>query len=126
MEQGQVDPAMMKGPKDGQEARGKILAGLGLETIRRAIPMFPADSSLGIMLAEVTAKLGKEFAKPPEDLGQAELKFLQSQLYPQQQRPAAMDSGAGIQQSLMQQGAPSPGAQAAGMMMAGASAAGGA
>lgn len=104
----QVDPATRPQPKGGQEARGKLLAGLGVEMLRIAIPMFPKESDFGITLAEVSAKLGKMFAKPPADLGQAELKFMGSQLYPQQQPQNAMDSGGGIQQKLMGMGAPAP------------------
>lgn len=109
----QVDPAVRPQPKGGQEARGKIIAGLALELARTAIPMFPKESPMAIMLAEIAAKMGKEFAKPPEDLGQAELKFMGQSLYPGQ-KPAAMDSGGGIQQKLMGMGAPAPGAALAG------------
>lgn len=106
---GQTDPATMPEAKGGTEARGKIVAGLGLEMIRHAISMFPKDSDFSITLSEMSAKLGKMFKKPPQDLGQAELKFMGSQLYPQQQQPNAMDSGGGIQQKLMGMGAPAPG-----------------
>jgi hypothetical protein len=117
----QVDPAMRPQPKGGQEARGKVIAGLALEMARMAIPLFPKESTMAIMLAEIAAKMGKEFAKPPEDLGQAELKFMGQQLYPGQ-KPAAMDMGGNVRSSLMGQGvpAPAPGMGAAPPAMAGA------
>ena len=102
---GQTDPAMMPQAKGGQEARGKIIAGLGLEMIRTAIPMFPKESDLGVACAEVAAKLGRIFQKPEQDIGQAELKFMGQQLYPGQ-RPPAMDTGGDIRQKLMGQGVP--------------------
>lgn len=102
----QVDPAMQPQPKGGQEARGKILAGLGLEMVRIAIPMFPKESPMAIALAETAAKLGKQFQKPPEDLGMAELKFMQNQIYPGQKPANAMDSGAGVRSSLAGAGVP--------------------
>ena len=120
---GQVDPAMQPQPKPGQEARGKIVAGLGLELIRTAISLFPKESDFGIALAETAAKLGKIFQKPEQDMGQAELKFMSQQLYPGQ-KPAAMDQGGDIRQKLMGQGVPGgppPGAPA----MAGAPTPGG-
>ena len=60
--------------KGGQEARGKVVAGLGLEMCRLAITMFPKESTMAIALAETAAKLGKLFQKPEQDLGQAELR----------------------------------------------------
>ena len=107
----QVEPAMRPQPKGGQEARGKVVAGLGLEMVRMAISMFPKESDFAIALAETAAKLGKLFQKPDQDMGQSELKFMQSQLYPQQ-KPAAMDSGAAVQSSLMGQGVQPAGAGA--------------
>ncbi len=111
---GQTDPAMMPQPKGGQEARGKVVAGLALEMARLAITMFPKESPMAIALAETAAKLGRIFQKPEQDLGQAELKFMGQQLYPGQ-RPAAMDMGGQARASLAGQGV--PGAQPA---MAGA------
>lgn len=105
MPQGQVEPAAAPQAKGGQEARGKIIAGLATELARIAIPMFPKESPMGIALAEVAAKLGKIFAKPPEDLGQAELKFMGQQLYPGQ-KPAAMDMGNVVRGGLAGQGVP--------------------
>ena len=83
--------------------------------------MFPKESDFAIVLAETAAKLGKQFQKPEQDLGQAEMKFMQSQLFPGQ-RPSAMDMGGNIQQKMMgmgAQGSPAPGAAP---MMAGAGA----
>ena len=117
----QVDPAVRPQPKGGQEARGKIVAGLGLEMVRAAISMFPKESDFAIALAETAAKLGKLFQKPDHDMGQAELKFMGSQLYPGPQ-PAAMDSGGGIQQKLMGMGAQGSPPAAGAPMMAGAGA----
>jgi len=105
-----VDPAMQPQPKGGQEARGQIIAGLGLEMVRTAIPMFPKESDMAIALAEIAAKLGKMFKKPPEDLGKAELKFMEQQLFPGQ-RPAAMESGGAVRSSLMGQGVRAPAPQ---------------
>ena len=102
---GQVDPAMQPQPKGGQEARGKVVAGLALEMARLAITMFPKESPMAIALAETAAKLGKIFQKPEQDLGQAELKFMGQQLYPGQ-RPAAMDMGQGARSALAGQGVP--------------------
>src|SRR3990167_10498190 len=110
----QVDPAMRPQAKGGQEARGKVVAGLGLEMVRMAIAMFPKESDFAISLAETAAKLGKLFQKPDQDLGQAELKFMGQQLYPGQ-KPAAMDMGGQVKQSMMGMGVP-----AANPMMAGA------
>ncbi len=101
----QVDPAVRPQPKGGQEARGKVVAGLGLEMVRMAISMFPKESDMAIALSETAAKLGKMFQKPDQDMGQAELKFMGSQLYPGQ-KPAAMDSGPAVQSSLQGQGVP--------------------
>jgi hypothetical protein len=103
----QVDPAVRPQPKAGQEARGKVVAGLGLEMVRMAISMFPKESDMAIALSETAAKLGKMFQKPDQDMGQAELKFMGSQLYPGQQ-PAAMDSGGAVRSSLMGQGVAAP------------------
>lgn len=105
MPPGQVEPAAAPQQKGGQEARGKIIAGLATELARIAIPMFPKESPMGIALAETAAKLGKIFAKPPEDLGQAELKFMGQQLYPGQ-KPAAMDMGQVAKAGLAGQGVP--------------------
>ena len=102
---GQVDPAMQPQPKGGQEARGKVVAGLGLEMVRVAITLFPKESDFAIALAETAAKLGKLFQKPEQDLGQAELKFMGQQLYPGQ-RPAAMDMGGQVRQQMMGMGSP--------------------
>src|SRR3989442_1594730 len=73
--------------RSGKEARGKIVAGLGLEMMRIAIPLL-GNTPLGQRVAEVVAKLGREIAKPPQDLGQSELKFMGSQLYPGGPGPA--------------------------------------
>ena len=113
MPQGQVEPAAAPQPKGGQEARGKIIAGLATELVRIAIPLFPKESPMGIALAETAAKLGRIFAKPPEDLGQAELKFMSQQLYPGQ-KPAAMDMGQVARQGLAGQGVPVGAGPAAG------------
>ncbi len=111
MPQGQVEPAMAPQAQGGKEARGKIVAGLGLEMVRMAIAMFPKESDMAIALAETAAKLGKHFKKPEEDMGAAELKFMGSQLYPHP-RPMAMDAGSQVQSSLQSQGvgASAPGA----------------
>jgi hypothetical protein len=109
---GQTEPAMQPQAKGGQEARGDIVAGLGLEMIRMAQAMYPGTSEKGILLAEVSAKLGRGFKKPPQELGEAELKFMHQSLYPGQ-RPAAMDMGGQVRSSLMGQGIPAPQQQAA-------------
>mgnify|MGYP001572090272 CR=1 FL=1 len=116
---GQVDPAVQPQAKGGEEARGKVIAGLALAMIRIAIPKFSKESDLAIVLSEVSAKLGKQFQKPEEDMGLAELKFMQSQLFPGQ-RPQAMDMGGNIQQKMQGMGIQGPGAPAP--MMAGAGA----
>lgn len=67
--------------RGGKEARGKVVAGLGLELLRIAIPLL-GNSEDGQSLAEVVAKLGKRFVKPAADMGQSEMKFMGSQLYP--------------------------------------------
>ena len=120
---GQVDPAMQPQPKPGQEARGQVVAGLGLEMVRTAITMFPKESPMAIALAETAAKLGKLFKKPEQDLGQAELKFMGQQLYPGQ-RPAAMDMGGDIRQTMQGMGAGAPGGPGGAPQMAGMGAAG--
>ncbi len=98
--------------RGGKEARGKVVAGLGLELLRIAIPLL-GNSEDGQSLAEVVAKLGKRFVKPATDLGQAEMKFMGSQLYPQPQGNAMQVPGA-IQKQFqgmgMQPGGPVPGA----------------
>jgi len=66
--------------RSGKEARGKVVAGLGLEMMRVAIPLL-GNTPLGQRVAEAVAKLGREITKPPADLGQSELKFMGSQLY---------------------------------------------
>lgn len=74
----------MPGPgqmqQGGKEARGKVVAGLGLEMLRISIPLL-ANSEDGQAVIEAVAKLGKRFVKPAEDLGQAELKFMGSQMF---------------------------------------------
>lgn len=82
--------------RGGKEARGKVVAGLGLELLRIAIPLL-GNSEDGQSLAEVVAKLGKRFVKPASDMGQAEMKFMGSQLYPAPQGNAMQVPGA-IQQ----------------------------
>jgi hypothetical protein len=63
----------------GKEARGKVIAGLGLEMLRIAIPLL-GNTPDGLAVVEVVAKLGKKFAKPAADLQKSELTFMQSQL----------------------------------------------
>lgn len=108
--------AMPNAPqRGGKEARGKVVAGLGLELLRMAIPLLGMSED-GQAVTEVVAKLGKKFGKPPQDLGQSEMKFMQSQLYPQP-RPQAMNMGPQVQSSLQGAGvpaAPPPGAGAPG------------
>ena len=78
-----TSPAMPgKVPQDGKIARGKVVAGLGLEMLRVSIPLL-GNSEEGLLVTEVTAKLAKRFMKPPEDLGKSELGFMQSQLFGQ-------------------------------------------
>ena len=88
--------------RGGKEARGKVVAGLGLELLRIAIPLL-GNSEDGQSLAEVVAKLGKRFVKPASDLGQAEMKFMGSQLYPAPQGNAMQVPGA-IQQQFQGMG----------------------
>lgn len=96
---GNTSPAIMAGPKPGNNAKGEVIAGLALALLEMAIPMLGADRK--IIAEEAHLKLLKEFSKPPQDLGQAELKFMGSQLYPQQRPPGAvMESGPGIQSQL--------------------------
>ena len=113
----QAGPAMpgpaLPGQADrgGKEARGKVVAGLGLELLRISIPLL-GNSEDGQALAEVVAKLGKRFVKPASDMGQAEMKFMGSQLYPAPQGQAMQ-----VPQALQQQfgamgippGGPKPG-----------------
>ena len=96
--------------RGGKEARGKVVAGLGLELLRIAIPLL-GNSEDGQSLAEVVAKLGKRFVKPAADLGQSEMKFMGSQLYPAPQGNAMQVPGA-LQQRFqaMGMGGPKPGA----------------
>jgi len=98
--------------RGGKEARGKVVAGLGLELLRIAIPLL-GNSEDGQSLAEVVAKLGKRFVKPAADMGQAEMKFMGSQLYPAPQGNAMQVPGA-IQKQFqgmgMRPGGPGPGA----------------
>lgn len=88
--------------RGGKEARGKVVAGLGLELLRIAIPLL-GNSEDGQSLAEVVAKLGKRFVKPASDMGQAEMKFMGSQLYPAPQGNAMQVPGA-IQQQFQGMG----------------------
>lgn len=69
----------MQADRSGKQARGKVVAGLGLEMLRIAIPLLGGDK-LGQVVADCVAKLGREVSKPPQDLGESELKFMQSQL----------------------------------------------
>lgn len=115
----QAGPAMpgpaLPGQQDrgGKEARGKVVAGLGLELLRISIPLL-GNTEDGQALAEVVAKLGKRFVKPEADLGQAEMKFMGSQLYPQPQGDAMQVPGAIQQQfgamGMRPGGSPGPGA----------------
>lgn len=103
---GSTAPAMMKPPggKPGKELNGRTVAGLALQLLSVALPQLGPQSEEGIAVAKAIATLGAKFAKPAADLGQAEMKFMQSQLSPAP-RPSAMDSGPGIRQSLMSMGA---------------------
>src|SRR6266446_571614 len=75
-------PAAPRTPdRGGKEARGKIVAGLGLEMLRIAIPLL-GNTPLGIRVSEMVARLGKEITKPAADLGQSEMTFMQQQLFP--------------------------------------------
>lgn len=47
--------------------------------MRVGIPLL-GNSPLGIMVAEVVAKLGKQITKPPQDLMHSELNFMSQQL----------------------------------------------
>ena len=85
-------PGPMGAQQDGKIARGKVVAGLGLEMLRIAIPLL-GNTEEGLLVTEVSAKLAKRFVKPPKDMQQSELTFMQSQL-----------GG----QSSADQGAPSP------------------
>jgi hypothetical protein len=76
----------------GKEARGKVVAGLGLEMLRISIPLI-GNTDLGHEIAITVGKLGRRLQKPPEDLGQSELKFMGSQLYPPPQAPAEKAGG---------------------------------
>ena len=67
--------------RGGKESRGKIVAGLGLEMLRIAVPLL-GNTPLGQRVAETVAKLGKEISKPPTDLGQSEMQFMSQQLFP--------------------------------------------
>jgi len=96
-------PAMPNAPQlGGKELRGRTVAGLALELLRMSMPML-GNSEDGQAVAEVVAKLGRKFAKPPQDLAQSELKFMQSQLNPMP-RPQAMDMGPQAQGALAAQG----------------------
>ena len=78
---GGTSPAAPGRPdRSGKEARGRIVTGLALEMARIAIPLL-GNSEDGIELANFVAKFGKRFVKPPQDLGQSELKFMGSQLF---------------------------------------------
>lgn len=77
---GGTSPAMpQQADRGGKEARGKVVAGLGLEMLRIAIPLL-GNSKMGLIVSECVSKLGREVSKPPADLGAAELKFMESQL----------------------------------------------
>lgn len=114
---GSTAPAMVAPQqKGGKDMRGKVVAGLAMELLAIALPMLSQSkgqdgrpSEDAVAVSDAYNKLLKHFAKPPADLGQSELKFMQSQLYPVP-RPPAMDSGQGIRQSLagmgVQPGAP--------------------
>jgi hypothetical protein len=104
---GTMAPAMPgpgDGGKPGKEQRGRVLAGLGLHVLTIALPILGPTSPEGAAVADAISKLGKTFAKPPADIGQSEMKFLNSQMYPTPQG-SAMDSGPGIKQSLLSAGA---------------------
>ena len=76
---GTAPAAPQKADRGGKEARGKIVAGIGLEMLRIAIPLL-GNSPLGLMVAQSVAKLGREITKPPQDLMQSEMTFMQQQL----------------------------------------------
>ena len=98
-------------PKQGgQEARGRVMAGLGLELLRMAIPLF-GNSPDGQAIVEVVAKLGKKFVKPPADLGAAELKFMGSQLGQGGPKPAGPGGGMPPPPPPPPGAAPAPGAE---------------
>jgi len=73
---------LMNPPMAGQDAKGDVMAGLGLWFLGRAVGMFTTPQGMsekGQALAEAVAKLGRKFKAPDKDLGQAELKFMASQ-----------------------------------------------
>ena len=99
----------------GQQARGKVIAGIGAQMIREAASMFPIDSDENVSLTKSSLELAKMFMKPPEDLGMAELKFMASQLWGQGGGGSPLDGGAqtaldqvGAGQALPAQGGASP------------------
>ena len=86
---GGTAPAMpQQADRGGKEARGKIIAGLALELARISIPML-GNTELGQEIASFVAKIGRRLSKPPQDLGQSELKFMGSQLWPPAQSGGA-------------------------------------
>lgn len=111
---GNTMPAMAAPELEGKEARGRVLAGLALEILATSIPML-GKSEDAVVVADAYNKLLKKFAKPPADMGEAELKFIGSQIYPQAQsapgQAAPMDPsqmGQNVRTSLMGAGVPAP------------------
>lgn len=101
---GPTAPAMVAPEaKPGKELRGRTIAGLALELLSIALPQLGAMSDEGQAVAGVIKTLGSKFSRPPRDLGEAEMKFMQSQLYPVP-RPGAMDSGPDIRSRLSSMG----------------------
>jgi hypothetical protein len=102
---GSTGPATTAAPQEGKMARGRVLGGIGLEMLRMAASQFKGDSEEGIALMEAAVKLGKMFKKPPADMEESELKFMQAQLRGGG-GGSPMDGGA--QKSLQQAGAGQP------------------
>ena len=85
---GTAPAAPMQQQKPAQETRQNVLMGLALWFASQAHAAAPmSDNAPDI--AGMLSKLGKRFQPPPADIGQSEMKFMQSQYTPGGAGPAA-------------------------------------
>src|SRR5437667_12405069 len=85
---GTAPAAPMQQQRPAQESRQNVLMGLALWFASQAHAAAPM-SEHAPDIAGMLSKLGKRFQPPPADIGQAEMKFPQSQYTPGGPGPAA-------------------------------------